>query len=735
MGSPYLNHGETIVLTTGNVAVDGVLYDIMLTTERLIFIDNRNPRFEPVMVPLSPILSVQGGRTPAHHPVITLIFRPGEDGGEARQPLNMIFSQNPNENRKPERDDWVRKLIQVSIALRERESSAAGTVPAPERSVTGGDLQPAIRRWVAPDRVLPLSNVGTREPVSEPVPVQPEPVEGGGEILPAGGALRATGEDRIAAPEPSSGRQQDLSPVSAESDGTPLVRQPAHTAPRLRGTIPRIVEETLPEKTIPEPPPMTPEDHTEEVTLSDSIGNVIRSFNAEKAGSTGYSSPEPGAGNVPEISPTHAPAEPAGPERSDGTVESAPVPAPAPGPETGSRSFLEVPVNNQPDAGTGQPGEPDKAPEPPQPSGSLPEESLSTGEPETAGLEAGTGTPGEAGGAEPVPRSEGGPETPRTERVTADVKPEGQPAPEAGSPAPEIAGEEAEKRPGPDAKPGTGSQVVIPDTTGLSDEPAARGSISAENPPDLQILPGNEDIPAIPPGSEDAAAEPARDSAAGDAGIPPGTENTAVPDTIRHPIPPPAPRAGYGKTVTWAVVAVLIIALAGAGVFLFGFTTPGDQPPVMPTVTVPEIPVATPVPQLTTTSTPQGPIPSDTPVFPGPFLQDGVWIELNSTSNYIGRIGNPGDLQEISGTGDNFYRVLKSNYPVQVSVQKRDNSGAVLSAAVYRNGTLLSTKSVTKPMGSVEILIDPVTARAPGLAGNETTGGYAGNPVGRVENY
>ena len=106
MGSPYLNSGEAIVLTTHRVSADAVTYDVMLTTERIFLIDNRNVRFEPQIIPLFGILSVHGGKTPAQEPVITLLFRTSEEAG-GRQPINLVFSQNPNENRKPERDDWV----------------------------------------------------------------------------------------------------------------------------------------------------------------------------------------------------------------------------------------------------------------------------------------------------------------------------------------------------------------------------------------------------------------------------------------------------------------------------------------------------------------------------------------------------------------------------------------------------------------------------------------------------
>lgn len=68
MGSPYLSSGEAIILTTNRVSADAVPYDVMLTSERIFLIDNRNARFEPRIIPLNAILSVQGGKDPLTRP-------------------------------------------------------------------------------------------------------------------------------------------------------------------------------------------------------------------------------------------------------------------------------------------------------------------------------------------------------------------------------------------------------------------------------------------------------------------------------------------------------------------------------------------------------------------------------------------------------------------------------------------------------------------------------------------
>lgn len=97
-----------------------------------------------------------------------------------------------------------------------------------------------------------------------------------------------------------------------------------------------------------------------------------------------------------------------------------------------------------------------------------------------------------------------------------------------------------------------------------------------------------------------------------------------------------------------------------------------------------------------------------------------MWVLLSSAAGYSGTLGNTGQMRTVSGSGDNFYRMLWNDRIVAVSVQKDDNTGAPLTASVYRNGTLIATRSVTSPMGSVSILVNPVTGLAPGMTGEES---------------
>ncbi len=57
MDSPYLESGESIVLTTDRVSVNSRQYDLLLTTKYLILIDIRYARFLPEKIPLQTVIS------------------------------------------------------------------------------------------------------------------------------------------------------------------------------------------------------------------------------------------------------------------------------------------------------------------------------------------------------------------------------------------------------------------------------------------------------------------------------------------------------------------------------------------------------------------------------------------------------------------------------------------------------------------------------------------------------
>ena len=592
MATPYLHSGESIVLTTHRVSVEAVSYDIMLTTERLFLIDNRNARFEPRVILLDTVLSVQGGKTPASEPVITLLFLPG-DAGTVRPPVNLVFQQNPNEKRKAERDDWVRSLIQLSVSR--RENAAVAETPVMPESPGGAGLRPAARHGLAPERVRPLSNIADRSEEPAPVAVIPEEVDRDGGIPATVAAAMASRAERPLPQEPPAG--------SPRAEGGPALKAPA---PSTRIIMPQIIEEMLPERKAP----AQEEEKEQEAPAAYDPEVLFRAI--------------PTAARSTTITEERTlPAPPAGYRAGEEEVL----------PGTGERMAREIPDIIRA-LQTGPP--------PPEPEESA--ENLH-GDMLYGAVQDSSGTAG-------------------------TMIPEQSPAPGMAE-----------------------AWVREPAGTPLPDVVAAW------------------DSPDVP--------EP--EQTAGRAAAPP--------PPVRHQLPPATEIRPFRATLVYAIIALFVIALVAAGaLFLLSgpeatstiaTPVPTPAPTPVPVTAVPPVSLpATTLPTTVVTATTRQPAPAPAPASL-PVPKDGIWVLVSSTTGYSGTLGNAGFLRTVAGTGDNLYRILWNDKPVQVSVRKNDNSGANLSATVYRNGTPLISRFVTAPMGSVDILIDPVTDRAPGLTGDE----------------
>jgi len=162
MAGPYLKSGESIVLTTDRVLIDDMEYDLILTTQRLALVDSDHTSDQPRVVPFATIISVKGGLTPAREPVITLTVTDPALNDETRT-LDLIFSQQPYQDRSAECDLWVKKLIEHIVSVRQ-EPRPAGKSPAPEPA---RGIHPSIRRFIAPDVPLPHTEVTENRRPSE----------------------------------------------------------------------------------------------------------------------------------------------------------------------------------------------------------------------------------------------------------------------------------------------------------------------------------------------------------------------------------------------------------------------------------------------------------------------------------------------------------------------------------------------------------------------------------------
>jgi hypothetical protein len=179
MGNPYLSSGESLIQSTDRISVDAVLYDLLLTTRRIVLVDSTHAQSESLQIPFAAIMSLKGGWNADGEPFITLTLTSPTETAPVHT-LDLVFSQFPGEHRKEECDGWVMYLMD-QIVLARQELIGSGT-PAEDQE-TG--IQPSVRRWVAPDRIQPYTKITFPRPVplgELPIPTQPDfsPVTEGG---------------------------------------------------------------------------------------------------------------------------------------------------------------------------------------------------------------------------------------------------------------------------------------------------------------------------------------------------------------------------------------------------------------------------------------------------------------------------------------------------------------------------------------------------------------------------
>jgi hypothetical protein len=290
LAGPYLKSGESIILTTDRVLIDDIEYDLILTSQRLALVDSDHTSDQPQVVPFATILSVKGGTTPAREPFITLaVIDPV--GLEDSKTIDLIFSQQPYEDRAAECDLWVQKLIENIVSVRQEPAAAAlQQVPSKSRG-----MDPTIRRFGAPEVPLPHSQVagGSRRPSEELLsaiqrtewdtpdesvetpapdsqnnpeddvqpalddetgPVAPAPIGKGDE--PATSPVPEEPVDRVNAESPQKNADGDRPIVSAEEDSAVPVQEEEPVSPAVPATP---LDELVPKETDAEPASSTDE--------------------------------------------------------------------------------------------------------------------------------------------------------------------------------------------------------------------------------------------------------------------------------------------------------------------------------------------------------------------------------------------------------------------------------------------------------------------------------------------
>lgn len=279
--------------------------------------------------------------------------------------------------------------------------------------------------------------------------------------------------------------------------------------------------------------------------------------------------------------------------------------------------------------------------------------------------------------------------------------------PQVAVPVPPVFGTNADKKERP-------IEDVIHSIEPLIEDSVPR-TVPAPLVPRTMPAPVPEPAPAEP---APAAAEPSVQWPV----ISPGAPAAPAPDAgATAPAAVPPVKKSRKKIVLAAVAAVIILAVLGAVVLMGnplqaiggGATTP--EPTEIPTT------VTTPATMPPTTTTPARtvatPEPADTTPAPVKMLvpTSGVWVHIKYQNEFSGTVGTPNALRDVSATGEQFYQVPTSTGTVSASITKVDGSGDLLTVEIYKDGKLVTDKSTTAPMGTVEIQVSlkPETTTKP----------------------
>jgi hypothetical protein len=123
MGSPYLSSNETILLSTHNIVINTIAAEAILTSHRLMLLDFSHPQILPQDIPLASVETVTIGENTEKVPVLSLSVA-APDG--TRNTIGMTFIPVQRTKRTAERDEWAKKLKEMSMEAQQEK----GIVPA-----------------------------------------------------------------------------------------------------------------------------------------------------------------------------------------------------------------------------------------------------------------------------------------------------------------------------------------------------------------------------------------------------------------------------------------------------------------------------------------------------------------------------------------------------------------------------------------------------------------------------
>ena len=76
-------------------------------------------------------------------------------------------------------------------------------------------------------------------------------------------------------------------------------------------------------------------------------------------------------------------------------------------------------------------------------------------------------------------------------------------------------------------------------------------------------------------------------------------------------------------------------------------------------------------------------------------------VVIDYSGTWQGSITNGADIKSIDGSGTKTYDISSPVFPVSVNVQKKDESGQMLTVKILQNGVIIKTESTTAAHGAV----------------------------------
>ncbi|MCJ7794841.1 MAG: hypothetical protein MUP10_03265, partial [Methanoregulaceae archaeon] len=148
MDTKYLTSGESIILTFQDIVVSGVRTDVVLTSTRIILVDDGKDQVIHQSIPFEIIGSVLTGDNAFHEPTITLTIN--APSGETKT-VELIFFKKPGIEKRYERDRLVAKigehispsLVHASPTALSYSGNAAGAETGARPNTGSGDMQDA----------------------------------------------------------------------------------------------------------------------------------------------------------------------------------------------------------------------------------------------------------------------------------------------------------------------------------------------------------------------------------------------------------------------------------------------------------------------------------------------------------------------------------------------------------------------------------------------------------------